>query len=186
MRSFLGIALVAAVSLVAGCDGEEKERGTLERPGRAATPPPGWRTVSNRGARFTIAVPRRWSARPRRNSTLIRSDDRLVVVTVAADRGQEGRDMPPARYARLTLQNLPAFEGRVSPSTRRVRGSPYRSALVHAIGTVHASKRPQRITVAAYRRPGRVTYAAVVFRNLRLTPAYDEAIVDRMLASLRG
>jgi hypothetical protein len=186
MRRRLGLPLLLAAALVAGCGEDDEEKAPSERADRAAKPPRGWRTVSNHSAGFTIAAPRRWTARTRKGATLIRSDDRLVVVTVAADRSEEGRGTHPARYARLTLLNLPEFEGRVSPRVRRVRGSPYGSARVDGFGTVRTSRRLQRITVATYRLPGRVTYTAVVFRNPRLTPGFDETIVNRMLRTVRG
>jgi hypothetical protein len=186
MRRCLALPLLLAASLVAACGDEDDDEAPPERPDRAAKPPRGWRTVSNRSAGFTIAAPRDWTARTHKGATLIRSDDRLVVVTVAADRSEEGRSTSPARYARLTLLNLPEFEGNVSPRTRRVRGSPYRSARVDGSGTVRTSGRLQRITVAAFRRPDQVTYAAVAFRNPRLTPRFDERIVNRMLRTLRG
>ena len=58
---------------------------------KPAAPPAGWRTVENAAAGFTIAVPRSWAAATKRGATLIRSKDRLVAVTVAADRSPEGK-----------------------------------------------------------------------------------------------
>ena len=177
---------MTVVMVAAGC-GDSSDGGTTgERADAPVAPPKGWRTVTNERAGFTIAAPHRWSARPRKGTTLIRSDDRLVVITVAADRGQAGKDIAPARYARLTLQSLPEFEGRLSARTRALRGTPYGSARVEGIGTVSGARRPQRITVAVFTRPGKVTYAAVVFRNPRETPRFDERIVERMLRTFRA
>ena len=142
--------------------------------------------MKNERAGFTIAAPRGWTARTRARATVIRSDDRLVVMTVGADRSRDGKEARPAPYARLALQSLPDFEGRVSPEARRVRGSPYNSGRVEGVGTLRTSRRPQRITVAAFTLRGRATYAAVVFRNPGTTPRFDERIVDRMLRTLRG
>ena len=179
------MALIAVVMLAAGC-GDDGTSAPAERADAPVKPPSGWRTVKNERAGFTIAAPRDWTARPRKAATLIRSGDRLVVMTLAADRGDAGKDMPPARYARLTLEGLPGFEGRLSAGTRRLRGTPYRSARVEGTGTVSGARRLQRITVATFARPGRVTYAAVVFRNPRATPRADERIVERMLRTFRA
>jgi hypothetical protein len=178
------VALMGVVTLAAGCGGDTSTSN--ERADAPVTPPKGWRTVTNERAGFTIAAPRDWTARPRKATTLIRSDDRLVVMTLAADRGDAGKDMAPARYARLTLQSLPEFEGRLSARTSRLRGTPYRSARVEGVGTVSGARRVQRITVAAFARPGKVTYAAVVFRNPQATPRVDERIVERMLRTFRA
>jgi hypothetical protein len=81
---------------------------------------------------------------------------------------------------------LPNFEGSVSARPRRVRGSPYRSARVDGAGTVGRTRRPQRISVAAFLRPGVVTYAVVAFRNATVTSGADEVALSRMLRTLRG
>jgi hypothetical protein len=184
MRAGLGV--IALLMLAAGCGGEGDTSAPTERADAPVKPPKGWRTVTNERAGFTIAAPHDWTARPLKATTLIRSDDRLVVMTLAADRGDAGKDMAPARYARLTLQSLPEFEGRLSARTRRLAGTPYRSARVEGSGTVSGARRPQRITVAAFARPGRVTYAAVVFRDPRVTPRFDERIVELMLRTFRA
>ena len=178
---------LAGAAVVVSCGDEGGGGPERERADRPAKAPKGWRTIRNRRAGFTVAAPRRWTARTKRGATLIRSRDRLVVVTVAADRSGAGRQKHPAMYARETLEELPGFEGSALPGRRRVRGSPYRSARVEGAGTLRASKRrPQRITVAAFQRPGRVTHAAVVFRNARLTPPADELVIRRVLRSIRG
>lgn len=185
MRRRRQLALIAVAAALAGCGGGGPA-APPERGDRAAPPPAGWRTVHNAEAGFTVAAPRSWTARTRRSATLIRSRDRLVAATFAADRAEQGRDTPPAQYADATLRGLPDFEGSVAARTRRVRGAPYPSARVDGVGTVRRGRRPQLITVAAYQRPGRVTYAAVVFRNARASSAADEAAVSRMLGTLRG
>jgi hypothetical protein len=179
------LAVLAGAAALAGCGGGHAPKPP-ERADRAVRPPPGWRTVRNAVAGFTIAVPRPWTAQTRRSATLIRSRDKLVAATFAADRGSQGRDTPPADYAEQTLRALPGFEGSVSARARRVRGSPYRSARVDGVGTVARTRRPQRLTVVAFQRPGVATYAGVVFRNASATTAADEAALNRMLRTLRG
>ena len=169
---------------MAACGGEE--RAPRERADRPAHPPPGWRTVRNPRAGFTIAAPPGWTVKTRRGATLIRSSDRLVAISLAADRSREGRSTSPARYARDLLGDLPGFEGSVEPRVRRVRGTPYRTARVEGSGTLRTARRAQRITVAAYHRPGSATYAAVIFRNPRVEPAADRRAVARMLRTFRA
>jgi hypothetical protein len=184
-RARRSLAVLAGAAALAGCGGGDAPK-PAEQADRPVRPPPGWRTVRNAVAGFTIAAPRRWTARTRRGATLIRSRDKLVAATIAADRGSPGRDTPPADYAKQTLRELPDFEGSVAARARRVRGSPYRSARVDGLGTVGRIRRPQRLTVAAFQRPGAVTYAGVVFRNASATSAADEAALNRMLRTLRG
>jgi len=47
--------------------------------------------VRNRQVGFTLSVPRSWTARVKGAATVNRSKDRLVVITVAAHRGQPPR-----------------------------------------------------------------------------------------------
>src|SRR5437764_9741572 len=180
------IALVVAAALCAGCGKSGSSSPAPPLADRPAKPPPGWRTVANRRAAFTIAAPRRWTARLKDGATLIRSPDRLAVVTVGADRTAPGRELPVSEYARETLQDLPGFDGSVSEHTGRVRGSPYHSAVVQGAGTVKTSHRSQRITVGAFHLAGRVPFVMVAFRNARLPSGFDAPTFRRMLRSLRA
>jgi len=180
---------LAALALAACGDDEPADSGPgpgQERSDRAVKPPPGWRMVRNERAGFTLSAPRTWSARKRGPATLIRSDDQLVSITIAADRTAGERERSPRRFARETIENLPGFRGRLSAGARRVRGSPYRTARVDARGRVRASKVPQRITAAVYQRPGLVTYAVLVFRNAKVRPRFNDPVVERLLRSLRA
>ena len=185
------LAALAALAVVpAACadddgDGDRTSTGkeTIERPPR---PPPGWRTVRNPVAGFTIAAPKRWPADVTRRATFIRSDDRLVSITIAADRSAAGRRLTPARYARRTLESLPGFKGAIRRRVRRVRRSPYPSAVVDGSGTVTTTTtRPQRISVAAFRRPHSATNTAVVFCNALVRPRLNDRTIARILATLR-
>jgi hypothetical protein len=185
------LATLSALALLPlACDDDDGGRdggsGRPEATEHPATPPPGWRTVRNPVAGFTIAAPRTWPADTSRRSTLVRSDDRLVSITIAADRSPSGRELSPARYARRTLESLPGFAGRLRRRVGRVRGSPYRSAVVEATGTVNTTSRPQRISVAAFRDDGRATYTAIVFRNARVKPRFNDRTIARVLRTLRA
>jgi len=181
-RTWLALTALLAAT---GCGGGDPANPN-ERADRPADPPPGWRTFRNAAAGFTIAIPRRWTARMKSTGTLIRSNDRLLVITVGVDRGAEGRRTPPGEYAHRTLEALPDFEGSVASRTRKVRGSPYRSARVDGSGTIRTSKRPQRIMVAAFQRPGHVEYVLVAFSNPKVPRGLFEPRIRRILRSFRG
>ena len=169
-----------------GCGGDSPPDRPQEPSDAPAKPPSGWRTVENAAAGFTIAVPRSWSAATKRAATLIRSKDKLVAVTVAADRSDVGRDSRPADYSRDVIAALPGFEGDVSVKKGRIKGSPYETAIAEGSGTVETSGVAQRIEVAAFHRPRQVTYTAVIFRNARARPVPGRATVARMLRSFRA
>ena len=173
--------LVAA----AGCGGH-RSKASAEPSDSAAKPPHGWKVVRNRNIGFTLSVPRSWTARVRGTATLIRSKDRLLVITVAADRGEQGRELGAAEYARRTLHALPDFVGSVLPRARRVRGSPYPSARVDGKGTLKTSRRPQGITVVTFQRPRRVTYALLAFSNSKVPKSFYDRKLKRILPSFRA
>ena len=181
---------LATTVLAAGC-GDDQPSGSGSDPAEEssetpAKPPSGWRTVRNERAGFTVSAPHTWSASTKGPATLIRSDDELVSITVAADRTAGARGRNPGAFARATIENLPGFRGRVPERTRPVGGSPYKTARVDARGRVETSKLPQRITAAVYQRPGLVTFAVLVFRNAKVKPRFNDPVVERLLHSFRA
>ena len=181
------VVALAAVALAACGSAERKPPPNPqdEPTDRAAKPPAGWRTVTNRAAGFTVAVPPRWTARKRRAATLIRSEDRLLALTIAADRSRPGRETPARDYASRALQSLPGFRGlRVRPG--RAVHSPYRNARSVGTGTLESNRRHQRVSITVFQRPGRVTYAAIAFVNARIHPHLHDRELDRLLSTLRA
>jgi hypothetical protein len=182
-------ALAATMIALAGCGGSDERRPpptTAREPAdRADKPPVGWRTIANRTTGFTVAVPRGWSARKRRAATLIRSDDRLLALTIAADRSEPGRELSAREYARRTLEALPGFRRLRAHPGGKIR-SPYRTARVESAGTLAAKRRRQLVSVTVFQRPGRVTYAAVAFRNARVRRHAHDRELDRLLSTFRA
>jgi hypothetical protein len=181
---------LAGGAFACGCGGTERLEGppdpATEPIDAPAKPPRGWRTTANRTSGFTISVPRSWSVRTRGTATLLRSRSRLVAVTIAADRSRPGRDTRAAVYARRAFAALPGFRRLAASRTRKVRGSPYDSALVAGAGTLRSRGQRQRVLVATFRRPGRVAYTAVAFAALVRGRAPDARALAKVLASLRG
>ena len=182
-------AALALALLGAGCSDDEEGEITsvgVERRDPPAEPPLGWRTVSNPRAGFTIAAPTTWTDTSTRGRTVIRSDDRLVAVSISADRTAAGRQLSARRYARRTIRTVPRFAGIVDKRIAPVRGAKYENALLTATGTVSPSNLSQRISVAIFRRPGRVTYGVLVFRNAGVKPQFNDRTINLMLRSFRA
>jgi hypothetical protein len=179
-------ALAAIVLAACGSDERKPPPNPQDEPAdRAAKPPEGWRAVTNRAAGFTVAAPRRWTVRKRRAATLIRSEDRLLALTIAADRSEAGRETSAREYARRTLESLPGFRGLRVHAGQRVR-SPYRTAQVEGSGTLESNRRRQLLSVTVFQRPGRVTYAAIAFANARVRPHLHDRELNRLLATFRA
>jgi hypothetical protein len=186
----IAAALIAALALLpAACGGDdEHEIGTarVEQADAPADPGPGWHTVRNRPAGFTVSVPNSWTDTETRERTVIRSDDHLVAIPISADRSERGKKLSAESYALRTIHTLPHFAGIVGKRVSRVPGSKYESAMVSAIGTVAPSNLSQRITVAVFHRPGQVTYGALIFRNAGVKPGFNGAKINRILRSFRA
>jgi hypothetical protein len=188
--ALLAATLAAAVAGL-GCGDEGDDSGespdpAAERSDPPAKPPRGWRTFANRRAGFTLSVPPGWPARAREDATLIRSRDRLVAITVAADRSEPARTTRPREYARRTFRALPGFRRLRLQAAGRVRRSPYPSIRVDGRGTLEDTRQRQHIAVAALWRPDRVTYTVVAFSaNVGGAPAHAGEL-GTMLASLRA
>jgi hypothetical protein len=84
------------------------------------------------------------------------------------------------------MRSLPGFNGTIRRRVGRVRGSPYPNAVVEGSGAVSSTTRPQRISVAVFRQPRRATYAAIVFRNARVQPRFNDRTIRRLLGTLRA
>lgn len=191
----IACALALAMTLtsgVAAC-GSSEDSGSpppdpaSERADHAAKTPPGWRTATGGRAGFTIAVPRGWTVRKHGAVVRIRSDDKLLAMSISADRSEPGRDTSAQAYAEETMRKLPGFTEPLKPRReKKVKGSPYRSAEVQGKGRLRANRRRQLVTVVAFHRPGQVTYTVVAFRNARVLPRFHERELREALASFRA
>jgi hypothetical protein len=187
-RSFAALAAALAVVL-AGCGGSSQ-------PGRANAPretsdrrpplPPGWRRVVNRQAGFSLGIPPGWTARGGHGATLVRSRDRALAVSIAADRSPQGRTLAPARYARRTMGALRGYRELRIGGPRRVRGAHYPAAAVAGGGTFRRTRVRQAIDAIALQRRGLVTFSLVVFRNASVAGGVYVAAVDEMVRTFRG
>ena len=178
------VLLTAAAAVAAGCGDGGSAQGEPSDP--PAKPPTGWRSVRNAEAGFTLSVPRDWTVSNEGKASVLKSPDEVDALTVTADRGGEARMLDAATYARQAIDALPGFEGSLDPTAKRVTGSPYRSARLDGVGRVKGSGGAARFTVVAFQRPGRVTYTAVIFRNARVIPSFDEQRIKQVLRSFRA
>lgn len=179
--------LAAALLLGSGCGKKEvtvpPPDPASERADPPAQPPRGWRTHQNPPAGFTIALPRSWRAAVRDGATRARSADGSVVLSLQADRSEDGRTTPAPEYALATLEALPGYrdlEGRPAQAPR----SPYDAARAAGSGTRARGERRQRVSVTVFRLHGQVTYTAVAFSAPRAAAA--RRTLDRALTTLRG
>src|SRR5438874_1726529 len=116
MRPRRGAIWVSAALLaLAGCGaGPTVHAHTAAEPAQApAALPPGWRTYRDYSSGLSNGIPRGWRGAKRGDSLLVRSPDRLVAVSVTADRTRDTLSVPLDRLTRATLAGLPGYRGRL-------------------------------------------------------------------------
>jgi len=185
---FAVLAAIAVVGL-AGCGGSSQTRHATAPPetsDRRPPLPPGWRRVVNPQAGFSLGIPPGWTARGGHGSTLVRSRDRALAVSIAADRSPEGQTLTPARYAVRTMRALRGYRGLRVGGAHRVRGAHYPAAAAAGRGTFRRTHVRQAIRVIALQRPRRVTFTLLVFRNTGVPGGVYDAAVDEMVRTFRG
>jgi len=194
VRKLVVVGTLAAASAVAvaGCGGS----GAPSEPTQATTPPErndrvgripaGWTRLVNRRAGFSVGIPPGWKARGARGATLVRSGDRLLAVSITADRSPDGRDLRPTNYVQRLVDALPGYRrlkvGRPVP----VRRARYPGASLTATGTFRRTRVRQTIRAVALRRRGQVTYALLFFRTARSRGALYRPAINGMIRTFRG
>jgi hypothetical protein len=185
MVLLLGAALAAGV---AACGDASEPTPTTpdERTDAPGALPPGWKRVVNRGAGFSLGIPPGWVPSGARGATLVRSGDRLLAVSVTADRSPDGRDLPPDVYVRRTARGLDGYRALRLGRPQPVRGARYPGAWLTATGTFARTGVRQVIRVTALRRRGQVTYSLLFFRTARAPGAPYAPAVTGMVRTFRG
>jgi hypothetical protein len=182
------VPLLAAALLLAGCDAGEKDE-PAPQPVETADPlpklPREWKRHGNPRAGFAIGVPPHWSVRDRRRSSLLRSPDRLVAVSVSAGRTEGWLGVPVDDFAARVADALPNLR-RLDVDKPRPFRARYEAASVSATGRSAKGDVPQRLQVVVERREGFATYTVVVARNANRGGKEHRDEVRRMLRSLRG
>ena len=178
---------VAALAL-AGCGGGT-DLHPHTKPESAQPPAPlpaGWHHYRDYVSGFSLGVPPGWRAERRSDALRIGSPDRLVAVSVTADRTDATLAVPLDRLATASLSGLPGYDQHLR-GTKPVPlgGTPLDSAQTTAVGVARATGVPQRVTVVALRRDHLVNYTTVVAANARSTPAYDTAQALQIARTIR-
>lgn len=187
-RTLVWLLLISITLLAGGCGGEDQPE-PRPQPAETVDPlpelPRGWREHVNHEAGFAIGVPPGWSARARGTSSLFRSPDRLVAVSVSADRTVEALRIPLEDYATEATRALPGFKD-LEVGEPRPFQSRYEGVAVPAAGREAKSGVRQRLLFVAMRRDDLATYPVLVASNARRARERDRSEALRMMRTLRG
>jgi hypothetical protein len=116
----------------------------------------------------------------------VRSGDRLLAVSITADRSSDGRVLRPANYAERLVMALTGYRRRRVGRPVPVRKAHYPGSSVAATGTFKRTRVRQAIRAVAQQRHGQVTYALVFFRTARSPSALYRPAITGMIRTFRA
>jgi hypothetical protein len=125
-----------------------------------------------------------WTTETSGSSTLLRSPDQVVAISVSADRTDEALATPLERYASAAAENLDGFTGLRVLSTGPYDAH-YPAAVARARGTLTSSGVKQRLSLVVLRREGVAAYPVLATRNAGVRSPFARQI-DPIVRSLRG
>lgn len=189
-KTLLRAVVTLLAAGVAGCGGPGATSAPPLRPEvPQALPklPSGWHGRRDRTIGYAIGIPPGWRLEQSRNSTLIRSPDHLVAVSLSVDRNADALELPLGEFAARALTALPGFEAQLEPGKPRpFGGTPLDAAASVATGTTRSSGIEERVTLVVLRREGIVNYTVAIAENAkRGRSARDRALALRMVRTLR-
>lgn len=182
---------LAAAAAPAGC-GSSSHTGTTGPPAAEkldppARPLPGWRTLVNDRGGFSLSLPPGWSARSAGDgSTLVRSSDRALALSISADRSDDGARDRPQVYLDRTAAHLGGYRDLRIPPARPLAGLRYPAARAAGTGVYTRTGVRQALVLYALHRPDQVTYTLLAFRSAAVPAARYAALLPEVLRSFRA
>jgi hypothetical protein len=184
----LGSAIVALVGLIGllGCGDDEPAppEHRTETVDKLPKLPPGWHEYVNHRAGFALGRAPGWRAKRDGGGSLLRSPDRLVAISISADRTREAIEFPLGEYALEAAKALPGFHDLHVKRPRRFKAQ-YNSQAVEAKGRAKGGVR-QSLLFIAMRRDHLATYPVLVASNAERDTRFYEDEALRIVRTLRG
>lgn len=174
-----GAALLAGLAVIAGGCGDSggEDEGLPSRPAETADALPkladGWTPHENPAGGFAFGLPPGWQARDRGTTTLVRSFDRLVAISISPDRTDRALALPPGKFATRVAEAIPAFDPDLDPFRPRPYEHRYDAAIVKAEGRAESTGVDQNLSAIVLRRRRIVTLTAIVTATAK--PSAEEA-----------
>ena len=197
-----GVALACA-ALIGGCDGGEDEKQPadepegppkVEKPESVGGLPAGWTVVKNSAQGFSLGAPPGWreggeclaGGTEPGSVTILCSPDKLVTLSVAADRTDEALELDPAEFAARTITGLAdSYDGLESGKPRRFEAH-YDGASVEGSGKAVGTGVNQDVQVVVLRREGVANFTAVIAANADKPTGPAVKLAEESLETLRS
>jgi len=196
-------ALAAALALASGCGGSDSEDGgeatapprVPERAEQVPDLPPGWTVSANRSQGFSLGAPPGWregkdclrgGAKPG-TETVLCSPDRLVTLSISADRTNEALELEPRAFALRTLEQLgeTSYDG-LNPRRLKPFKARYAGGTVSGTGRAAGTGVRQEVAVVVLRREGAANFTAVIAANADRPTEPAIKLAEKSLRTLRS
>jgi hypothetical protein len=176
------------VAIAVGCGDSAAPESDVprERSDKRAPLPDDWRRVVNKRAGFNLGIPPGWRARGGPGSTIVRSRDKSLAVSISADRSAQGRELKVTTYARRAIRGLRGYRDLKIGAVTRVVDTRYPAAAVKAVGVFEKTSLRQAIILFALQKRGTGTFTMLVIRSARVPRDRYAAVISAMVRTLRS
>ncbi len=195
MLAALVASCLLAVTVSACGSGDETTSTTTSsktvelRPEESADPLPkldrGWEVVHSRSGGFVVGRPPGWQPQRSGSTLTLLAPDRLVAVTISADRTASGLAIPSKKYVTRAASSLKGYKGELKPSKARAFKQRYAGSQVVERARSKSGV-PQEIRVIVLRRDRLVTFTAVIARNSKRPDAQENKQALEIVGTVRS
>ncbi|MFL5869481.1 MAG: hypothetical protein ACJ75R_00230 [Solirubrobacterales bacterium] len=188
----LGVALVAALAIGLGaCGGSDSttpppKHQRSENADELPKLPDGWKPHVNQAGGFALGLPRGWEPADHGGTTQVRSYDRLVVLTISADRTEEALGVPLGEFATVTAGELPGLKDSSTPSDPKPFKHRYDAVETSLTAKSAKTGVRERISVIVIRRDHLALFTADVFASATAQAEDATRLARQAIATLRS
>ncbi len=202
MRADLKLVTAGLVAglVLGGCGGDEdgppeiKVDRLPEKGEHVGKLPQGWTVERNQAQGFSLGAPPGWrsggdclrggaKAGP---LTILCSPDKLVTLSITADRTDDALELTAEEFAVQTAESLAkSYDGLKQKPPKPVKGH-YEGASIKASGRAAATGVDQDVEVVVLRREGAATFTALIAANADKPTGPAKELADRALSTLRS
>ncbi len=190
----MAVTLITAAVAAVGCGGDDETQPPPPPDERVETGdklprlPDRWERYENRPGGFVVGLPPGWKAsdRDRGPTSLIRSNDRLVAISISPDRTDAALGIDLDQFAARATAALPGLQGAAEPSDPK----PYKHRYNAVQSTLDAkdaeSGVKERVSLIVIRRDHVVTFTVVIAANADRRARPSERLAREVVATLRS